>query len=95
MNPTMLASMYAWGMNHSIGFFLFENLAKSLTIGDINAVVVETRFIVQAVESGLLQGDVVIVIEVVDANHGVTAAHQSFTDEVTDESGCAGDHDFH
>ena len=42
-----------------------------------------------------LQVDVVVVVEVVEPDHGVAAREQALRDVHADETGGAGDQDFH
>jgi len=63
-------------------------------VGKVDASHFEAGVIVEDRGAGLFQRHVVVVVEVVEADDGVTAFEQRFGGEEADEAGGAGDEDF-
>ena len=57
---------------------------------EIQALESETRLLLQLGQPGLLQADIVIVIEVVETHHLVSASQQQLRSVEADETGGAG-----
>ena len=64
-------------------------------IGEVDRLVAITRAVGEARQPRLLQLHVVVVAEVVDADHLVAALEQAHGDMGADEAGGTGDEDFH
>ena len=70
-----------------------EQGGHARAVGEIEGVVAIARFGQQAVEPRLFQGRVVIVVEVVDADHRLPAGQQAAGGVEADEAGRSGDED--
>lgn len=68
-----------------------EQRRRRPAIGEIGALEREAGICLQALEPRLLQRHVVIGVQVVDADHPLTAHQQTFTNVHADEAGRAGD----
>ena len=64
-------------------------------VGEIELEELETRHSDQLLESRLLEADVVVVVDDVETDHLVAAVQQATRDVEPDESGGAGDKNFH
>ena len=66
-----------------------------LAVGDVGLEEGETLVLAQRLQPGELQDRVVIVAEIVDADHRLAARQQGARDVAADEAGGAGDEDGH
>ena len=64
-------------------------------IADVGAPEAEAALARQLRQPRLLQRDIIVVVEVVDADHGLAARQQRPTDMRADEAGGAGQEDRH
>jgi hypothetical protein len=64
-------------------------------VGDVRAHVGEGRMVGNPCEPGLLEIDVVVVVEIVDADDRVAPVQQAKGQRVANESGGAGDENLH
>ena len=64
-------------------------------VGDVDTLEYETHLAFEKADARLLQGDVVIGIQIVEADHGFAAVEQRAGDMEADESGGPGHEDGH
>src|SRR5690606_27797744 len=64
-------------------------------VGQVGLHVGVARMVLEARQPRLLQGDVVVVVEVVEADDLVAARQQHLRDMTADEAGSAGDENLH
>ena len=81
----------AWSAKHLVDRCLIGKVAANEGI----ACAVVRRDPVEFGEAGLLEGRVVIVVDVVDADYGIAARDQFGGGVETNEAGGAGDENFH
>src|SRR6266480_4622485 len=81
-------------MNDAIGRFALEDIFHSSLVGNVDLDEAETVALNQPLQSRLLQGNVVVVVEVVQPPNTVAAREQSLRDMHPDESRRSRDPDF-
>jgi hypothetical protein len=82
-------------VHHPVGAMAGEGLLHRGTVGQVGLHVGVARLVHEAGQARLLQVDVVVVVEAVEAHHLVPALQQAECDMAADEAGGAGDEDFH
>ena len=82
-------------VDDSLGLFLCEESLHAGAVGQVELVETETRTPAEFGQPGLLQADVVVVVEVVESDHLIPPPQQQLGGVETNESGRAGDEDFH
>ena len=82
-------------MDHPLRFFPREEGFHAGPVRQIQTVEAKTPMVVQPGQSGLLETDVVVVVEVVEPDDFVAPPQQQFGGVETDEPGRAGHEDFH
>ncbi len=80
-------------MDNATGRVIGEQGGHAGTVGEVDRVVNVARLGLQPLQPGVLQGRVVIAVEVVDADHGLAARQQAAGGVKADETGRAGDED--
>ena len=82
-------------IDHPLRLFALEKLGNPSAIGNIEPRQRETRVGRQTRESCLLEGDVVVVVEIVYPDDFVAAREQALADMHADKTRGAGEQDFH
>lgn len=82
-------------MNDPLGLFLGEEFRHARGVAHVQAHKVEIGVGGEAGESGFLQGDVVVVVEVIHPNHLVSPSEEALGHVHADEAGGSGEQDFH
>src|SRR5580704_14153972 len=82
-------------MHHTLEFFLCEAARHTCGVRAIKLNEAKARLLLKQSEACLLQGDVVVVIEIVEANDLVAALEQTPRRMKTDEARGSGDQDLH
>ncbi len=72
-----------------------EDSLHGLGVGEVEALEVERVEPFELLQPGLLEGDVVVVVEVVDTDHCGAAFEETAGDVHPDEAGGTGDEDVH
>lgn len=74
-----------------VGTVLLKDARDGGLVGDVCAVEGESRLGGEQAKAGLFECRIIIVVEVVQAVHGVTIVQKALYDVKADEAGCAGD----
>ncbi len=82
-------------VDDALEVFLAEEFGHARGIGDVELDEAKARMVGQLLQARLLQADVVIVVEVVDADDLVAARQQALGNVHSYKSGGAGDEHFH
>src|SRR5206468_10890277 len=82
-------------MHHRVEFAGCEKLAHRLALDDVELLKKEPGTRAQALEPRLLEPDVVVRVQIVDAHNLVAAIEQLVRQRRTDESGSSRDKDLH
>ena len=78
-------------MQHPMGTHPRKQRMHGVAVGDIDLLESEVALTAQAVQARVLQADVIVGIEVIDAHHPFAALQQSLRAMHADEAGAAGD----
>ena len=81
-------------VNHALETFSGEQRGHRRPVGDVHLDEAKIALPRQAGQAGVLEANVVIVVEVVDADHRVTTAQEGQRRVHADETGGAGEEDF-
>ena len=81
-------------VDDAIEAFLREQRVDRGPVGDVELVEREVG-VLELLQPRELEVDVVVLVEVVESDHGVAAREQALRDVHADETGGAGDEDFH
>jgi hypothetical protein len=82
-------------MHHPVDRLIAKQALHPGPIGEIEPVKRKTRLRLQSGQPGLLEGDLVVVIEVVQPDDRLAARQQALGQMKTDETGRAGDQNRH
>ena len=77
------------------GFLLFGQPVDRLPVCDIDLVERKGVMAQQTIAPGVLQGDIVIVVEVIDTDDPLTLSEQRFRNMISDEACGSGDENSH
>jgi hypothetical protein len=78
-------------VDHPAGAHLGEEPRHGGAVGEVDALVAVARVPREARQARLLEGDVVVVVDHVEADDGLAPLEQALGDVVADEAGGAGD----
>lgn len=77
-------------VNHGIELLLGKELFRQLPIRHVEIRMAESLKRKQLCQSGLFQLRIIIIIEIIQANHGATAFKQTLGEIMADKAGSAG-----
>jgi hypothetical protein len=82
-------------VHHALETVAREQVGHGRAVGQVDALEAELRAALEPRQPLALEPDVVVVVEVVDADHAVAARQQALRDAGADEAGDAGDEEVH
>src|SRR5579871_2850164 len=82
-------------MHDALELLALEQIAHALPVREIPAHEAKAPMGMQALETSLLEGRIVVIVEIVETDHLIAALEQAQRGRRANKAGCAGHEDFH